>query len=385
MGQGEYDIAAAVPEVYAKLGVSRLISAAGTKTRFGGSLMRPSTLEAMRQASTALVDVEELLLAAGRRIAELTRNEAACVCSGASAGLFLSCVACMASKPSGEAGSDGFDAIQASVKNEIVMQTHHRSPYETAIHLAGGLLRYVGQAEVDRDELASAITVRTAAVVYMAGPHSMPGALPLEDVLSVCHARGVPVVVDAAAHVPPLANLWKYTGLGADLVIFSGGKSIGGPQCTGFVVGRPELITLVMHSASPFQSPGRPMKVGKEEIVGLITALESYLSINEADEIRRCEEIIEFWRLGLSEAPGVVSTERHWGDAGKPFARLLVNFREDNEGTAPALAAALRSGRPRVEVLVEAENALILDPELLTAADAEFVLRRLCEVIASLL
>jgi L-seryl-tRNA(Ser) seleniumtransferase len=234
----------------------------------------------MEDAAGSFVDMHDLQRVVGRRLAELTRNEAAYVSTGAAAGIVLATLAAM---NRGELETIA-RAIETgdSPRDEVIVQRVHRIPYDPAIRLAGARIIDIGnRLQTFPWELEAAITPRTAMVFFAAGVHLAPGALGLEEVVEIAHRHGVPVVVDAAAQLPPTENLWRFTReLGADLAIFSGGKDFHGPQASGLMVGTEEMIAAVAMNGSPYQRLARPMKVGKEEMIGLLTAVERYVEVD---------------------------------------------------------------------------------------------------------
>jgi hypothetical protein len=223
--------------IYEDLGIEPIINAGGTLTTLGGSLMLPEVVEAMAQASRAFVPMHELHLAAGRRIAEWTGVEAAHVCAGAAAGIALMAAACMA-------GADA-DRIRqlpdtTGIKSRFVVQRNHRHGYDQALRVAGGTLVEI---EADAGELERAVSAPDVAGVFYTFAWNLHGeVLSLPQVAEIAHAHGVPVLVDAAAEVPPVENLWRFCKEGADAVAFSGGKALRGPQSTGLLLGRADLI-----------------------------------------------------------------------------------------------------------------------------------------------
>ena len=199
--------------------------------------MPEPVLEAMKEAAASFVDMFEIQQQVGRRLAELTHNEAAYVCAGAAAGLFLTSLASMTGGDlKAIARLPGLERL----RNEIIIHCAQRIPYDPAVRLAGAKLVEVGNAlQTFPWELEAAITDRTAAVLYIAGEHLSSGALSLPETIEIAHANGLPLIVDAAAQLPPPDNLWYFTrDLGADLAIFSGGKELRGPQASGLIVGR---------------------------------------------------------------------------------------------------------------------------------------------------
>src|SRR4051794_41235921 len=266
---------------YADLGVTPIINASATLTRVGGSRMPKPVMDAMAAGTEAFVDLEELQRRAGERIATLTRNEACYICSGAAAGIAIAVAACITgADPAKIARLPHFDGPPA----EVVIHRAHRNGYDHAARQTGATLVEIGMAHsTQRWELEAAIGPQTACVLYFAGAHYAEGALPLSEVVEVAHERGVPVLVDAAAQIPPVAALWQYTReLGADIAIFSGGKGLRGPQSSGLVLGKREIVEACYPNGSPNQSIGRPMKVGKEETLGILAAIEWSLSQDEA-------------------------------------------------------------------------------------------------------
>jgi D-glucosaminate-6-phosphate ammonia-lyase len=371
--------------IYQRLGLRRVINADARLTRLGGSIMPPEVLAAMAEAAQWYVDIFELQRAVGRRIAELTQNEAAYVCTGASAGLFLATLACLT-------GSD-LKAISRLVdempdpilsKDEVIIHTAHRIPYDPAIRLAGARLVEIGNVlQTFPWELEAAITERTAAVVYMAGEHLSRGALPLPQVIEIAHAYGIPVIVDAAAQLPPPENLWRFTrDLGADLAIFSGGKDLRGPQASGLILGRADLIEAVFHHGAPHQRLGRPMKVGREEMIGLLTALELYLQQDHTARIARFEAIVQGWVEQFNRLPGASARRDFPNEAGQPVPRLLLELDSERAGlTGAELRQRLWEGDPRIAVAPAGERGVYITPDTLEPGEEELIAERVTAIV----
>jgi D-glucosaminate-6-phosphate ammonia-lyase len=231
--------------VYAQFGLEPIINAAGTSTRVGGPLMHPKAIAAMAEAAWACVPLDRLQGAASSVIAEVTGAEAGYVTAGAAAGLTLSAAACLAGL---EIGIIDRLPDTSGLPNEIILSREQRNGYDHALRAAGARLIEVGMNErvagagvrrTETWEFEAAMSDRTVAVAYFATPDSAP---PLEEVAAVCRQRGVPLIVDAAGQLPPAANLRRFVAAGADLVTFSGGKGLRGPQSTGIVAGRRDLI-----------------------------------------------------------------------------------------------------------------------------------------------
>ena len=290
-------------QVYRALGVRPVVTASGSTTLYGGSKLRPEVLEVMRQASQVMVNLDELNAKAGEYIAQVTGAEAGLVTSGAAGGLILQAAAVIA-------GSDPARMARLpdteGMKNEIIIHRSHRFPYDQCYVAAGARLVEIGDGRRCAPwQLEAAFTDRTAAVAYLFSPFVSRRALPLEQVVEMAHARGVPVIVDAASMLPPRANLRKYIAQGADLVVFSGGKGIRGPQGTGILCGRADLVEAAFANASPHQFIGRGMKVAKEEIVGLLTALRLFLEEDEEAENRRYRQMAQRVVDALVEIPSL--------------------------------------------------------------------------------
>ena len=372
-----------MPKVYQKLGVTPIIHGAGTTTRYSGSLMRPETIEAMREASQAFVNIDELNEAAGAAIAHRLGAEAALVTGGAAAGLVLQAAACMT-------GDDAAKVARlpdtTGMKNEFIIQRVHRFQYDQAFRLAGGVLVDIGLGRRTLPyELENAITDRTAAVVYLYSPFtSPPGLLPFETICEIAHQRGVPVIVDAASMLPPRQNLFKHLRLGADIVNFSGGKGIRGPQSTGILAGRKELIRAAALNHSPNAGVGRPAKTSKEEIVGLVTALELFLAEDEDAEMNRYREVCTHIVDAVHDLPGLRAVVEQ-----DPLNRVLphavIYFEPSWQGpSGQAVRDALASGTPHIYIQQGTQQGgyfdeIAVDPINLQPGDEDILAARLRE------
>jgi uncharacterized pyridoxal phosphate-dependent enzyme len=367
--------------MYDQLGVRRVINADATLTRLGGSLMPSEVLDAMREAAGGFVDMYELQQVVGKRIAELTRNEAAYVSTGAAAGVVLATLAAM---------TDGDLPTIARLietgeapKDEVIIHRAHRIPYDPAIRLAGARIVEVGnRLQTFRWELEAAISPRTAMVFYSAGVHLASGALPLAETVEIAHAYGIPVVVDAAAQLPPTENLWRFTReLGADLAIFSGGKDFRGPQASGLLVGTEAMIAAVAVNGSPHQRLARPMKVGKEEMIGLLAAVQRYLAEDWRDRALRYERIVEQWVEHFRDLPGMEASRVFPNEAGQPTPRCRVTFATESGLSGAEVARLLWDGDPRIAVAVDGPDAISLTPELLQEGEESVLLDRITALI----
>lgn len=355
--------------------MKKLLNARGTLTALGGSIMPPEVLEAMREASRAYVNLDELLRRAAERIAELIGVEGAFITSGAAAALAVSAAACMA-------GTDPASIRRlpdsAGMRNEILMLKAHRFGFDQAVRLAGARIVEVGE------ELEAALTERTAAYLYLAEAENSRGSLPLPQVTQLLNRRNVPVIVDAAAELPPVANFRRYLEQGAALVIFSGGKDIRGPQSSGLILGRKDLIAACACNSCPNYSIGRPMKVDKESICGLVRAVELYLSQDFEREMRGWEEMVEAFVERLS---GVAGVEVRRGFPSPPgiqpagIPRAYVQIDPSRTGVSAAqVRKKLQDGDPGIETDLDGD-CLVLNPQLLTRKEAKAVIDRLAAVL----
>lgn len=397
--------------IYEELGVATVVNAAGALTRLSGSRLDPEVRAAMAEASQAHVRIEDLQARAGEIIAEITGAEAGYVVAGAAAGLTLSAAACIA-------GLDPARMDQlpdtAGLPDEIVMQKAHRNNYDHALRLAGariveaGYLGYPGAGGTFAWQIEAAITERTVAIAHPV-MHA-PGTVPLADVIALAHRRGLPVIVDAAAALPPAENLRRFIAAGADLVTFSGGKAIGGPQASGILCGRRALIESValqhqdmdVHPDTwtlrrqfletgrlpgpPHHGVGRSMKVGKEEVVGLIVALRRFVARDHAADARRFEAWLGAMASALDPLPAVRAELQPAGARGRFYPSLTVWLDEAALGlTAIEAINALAEGEPPVCVGQGAidEGGLIINPTQLTEGDAGIVLERLLAVLGA--
>lgn len=393
-------------DIYDELGVPTVINATGTKTRISGSLIREEAVKAMAEASESFVRISDLQARASDLISSVTGAEAGYVTSGASAGLLLAAAACIA--------GDDLDSMYQlpdteGLADEILVPRTHRTGYDHAFRAAGATLVDVGTNDphlgtgsrsVEPWEIAESITKNTAAVAYLQKEYTDP---PLPEVTDIAHAHDIPVIVDAAAEVPPVSNFSRFIDEGADLVAFSGGKAVRGPQTTGILAGRADLIESValqqldMHAADPVWDPpaelidvdrfdgvprqgvGRSLKVGKEELAGLITALDLFV---EEDHAALGEEWLDRATLIAEElAPeSALSTRTTEADKMSIAPEVVVTLDEEGAGlTTTDLVLSLRREEPRVFVGADslADDAFTINPMCLTDEEATYVVDRI--------
>jgi L-seryl-tRNA(Ser) seleniumtransferase len=366
--------------IYESLGVRPLINASATLTKLGGSIMPPEVVQAMIEASEHFVDLNELQCRVGERIAELTHNEAAYVSSGAAAGLVLATAVCITgNNPELVNRFPNLDGL----KNEVIVHKTHRNGYDYAVRQVGVTVIEIGSANgTTRDDLLNAISERTAAIFWFQGAMTTPGDVPLRDVVEVAKSRGVPVVVDAAAQLPPVSNLWDFTAMGVDLAIFSGGKDLRGPQSSGLILGRRDLVEACRMHGNPNPAIGRPMKVGKEEMIGLMTAVERYLKLDHDARERYCESCVTCWNDALNEIEGLSVGRDFPNEAGQPLPRSLITVDSEVLGmTRDDIVRELENGNPAIRVLTNSENGIYLNPMTLEPGQEQIVLERILEII----
>lgn len=368
-------------DVYDELGVRRVLNAAATLTVVGGSLMPDEVLAAMRSAAACYVDMHELHEAAGRLLADLTHNEAAYVTSGCAAALVLGTLGAITK---GEPSAIMRMPDGQGLPTEVVMHAAHRIPYDPAIRLAGGRIVQIGNVlQTFEWELEAAITERTAAVLWVAGEHLPQAALDLETTVRIAHRRGVPVIVDAAAQLPPAENLWRFTrDLGADAAVFSGGKALRGPQASGLMVGTREFIAAARANGSPHQRLARAMKAGKEEIAGLVAAVQLFLKRDYASDLRGWEKTVGMWVAALNDVPGLCAVREFPNEAGQPVPRVRVTVDSAACGlTADEVRERLWSGNPRVLVLPADQSSFHITPDTLKPEETLLVAERIAGVL----
>jgi L-seryl-tRNA(Ser) seleniumtransferase len=358
--------------IYERLGVRTLINARGTYTYLSGSLMQPEVVEAMAEASRRFVDIRELEAAVGARLARLTGAESALVTAGAAAALTQGTAACVVGKD-----PESIKRLPDThgLKDEAIIQKAHRNPYDQAIKQVG-----VKMVEVETlEEMKRAISPKTAMISYIVALEPQ-GKVSLEETLKIGKASRVPVFVDAAAELPPAENLTKFVKMGADLVAFSGGKGLRGPQTSGLLLGRRDLIEAAALNGCPNHSIGRPMKVGKEEIVGLLRAVELYLERDHEAECRQWESQIEYLERALKGIPGV-ETGRVPKHIVNHVPRLYLKIDPNVAGMAQEdVIEKLSQGDPRIEVLTT-PLGLTICANTLQSGEEEHIARRLREIL----
>ena len=368
--------AAAAPvgrDYFRELGVRPFINAAGTYTAMTASLMPPEVMEAINYASKRYVMLDELHDKVGERIATLVHSEAAMVTSGAASALTLGTAAVLT-------GTDRQKIVDlpnlATMKSEVITQKSHRFGYEHAVRNCG-----VKLVEVEtREDLERAVNGQTAMMLFYNNNNS-EGRIRDEEFVQLGKKHGIPTLNDAAADVPPVENLWKYTKMGFDLVAFSGGKGLRGPQSAGLLLGRKDLIAAARLNAPPNGNTiGRGLKVNKEEMLGVLAALERYLANDHVAERREFEARAETIRGGVTALPGV-KAEIFVPEVANHVAHVRVSWDAAARGlTAADAVNALRAGEPSIGTRSEGD-ALVIGVWMMQPGEEKIVARRLRQVL----
>jgi L-seryl-tRNA(Ser) seleniumtransferase len=360
-------------DYFRELGVRPFINAAGTYTAMTASLMPPEVIDAITYASRHYVMLDELHDKVGERIAALLHADAAMVTSGAAAALTLGTAGVLT-------GSDRQKIVDlpnlTGMKREVIIQKAHRFGYDHAVRNCGVTLVEVETA----DDLERAISDKTAMMLFY-NNNNEEGRIHDAAFVQLGKKHGIPTLNDAAADVPPVENLWKYTKMGFDLVAFSGGKGLRGPQSAGLLLGRKDLIAAARLNAPPNGNTiGRGLKVNKEEMVGLLAALERYLAQDHAGERREFDKRADTIRRSASAVPGVTA-EIFVPPVANHVPHVRISWDETARGiTAEAAVVALRDGAPSIGTRAE-RNALIVGVWMLRSGEEKIVARRLREVL----
>lgn len=330
-------------DYYEKLGVTPFINAAGTYTVLSASTMPEEVQAAIALASQQPVNILELQDAAGAYLATRLKCEAALVTSGAAGALTVGTAACITH--GNKQAVLNIPTDMSGLKNEVIVQKAHRYDYDHALRNCG--IRYV---EVETmDEYEKAFTDKTVMCHFFNAAEG--GKISREEWVRAAHKHSVPCFNDAAADVPPISNLWNYTQMGFDLVTFSGGKGLRGPQCTGLLLGRKDLIDAAKQNNSPFSNTiGRGMKVAKEEIVGLVAAVDWFLSQNDAAMEGEYQKRADLIASKLKALP-TVQTQTFIPEVANHVPHLLITYDQSRiKISAAEVMQKMRSGKLRIEL-----------------------------------
>jgi uncharacterized pyridoxal phosphate-dependent enzyme len=365
---------AAKRDFFKELGVTPVINAGVTMTFLSGSLMMPEVLEAINSTAHDFANMFELQDKIGAKIAEMLHVEAAMVTSGAACAILLGTAACIT----------GTNAEKIKMlpnlpgpRPEVIMQKSHRYLFDQAVTTTGAKIIEVEGVS----EMTQAINKNTVMALFFNA--ALKSSITHQEFLQVAKAHNIPTFLDAAADVPPVENLFKYQKMGFDMVTFSGGKMIRGPQSAGLLFGRKDLITAARLNHSPHEAPiGRPMKVNKEEMFGMYAALKSYI---ERDHKKEWEDWLQrAKRIGSKlETLQTVKTETvvDPGPANS-FPSLIVTWDQSKIKTKPKdVLVALKEGTPSIVANAKGDNTLVVGVVLLRPDQVDVVAGRVHSIL----
>src|SRR5437667_456191 len=364
----------ATGNVYEELGVTTVINGQGTMTVLGGSLVRPEVEAAMALASQHFVSIAELEVAAGKRISQLLKlpdGYSAIVTSGAAAA--------MQSGLAGILTGDNPKFIEqlpdlTGMKSEVIIQKSHRNPFDHQLRATGVKLVVVET----RDDLKKAINPQTA-MMHFTNFANAAGEIKVEEWVKLAHEYKIPAFIDAAADIPPVSHLWDYANMGYDLIAFSGGKAIRGPQCAGILLGRKDLVANALLNNSPHEDTlGRSQKVGKEEIVGMVKALESYLNEDHSALSKEWQRRLDAVSAEIIRVPGV-RTSFFTPDVANHVPHMKISWNQKVALTVQDAHNALRNGKPAI-VLDSSESALSMNSFMLQPGEEKIIAAQLVQL-----
>lgn len=362
---------------YEELGVSTVINCEGTMTMLGGSVLRPELEAVMAMAGRHFVNIPALELAAGKRIAEMLKlpeGYTALVTSGAAAAI-----------QSGLAGiltGDNESLIRqlpdlTGMKSEVIIQKSHRNPFDHQLRSTG-----VKLIEIEtREDLQRAVSDRTA-MMHFTNFANAAGQIKVDEWSKLAKQYNVPCMNDAAADTPPVSHLWDYTNMGYDLVTFSGGKAMRGPQCAGLLIGRADLVGYALLNNSPHEDTiGRSQKVGKEEIIGMVKALELYLKEDHEALAREWQERLAGISRELAKVPGV-STSFFTPDIANHVPHMQITWDARVRLTPTEVSKLLRSGKPAIVMSTgEGRPWLAMNSFMLQPGEDKIVAEQLSRIL----
>src|SRR6266699_1113328 len=364
----------ATGNVYEELGVTTVINGQGTMTYLGGSLPRPEVAAVMALAAEHFVSIVELEQAAGKRVVELLKLPAdydAIVTCGAAAG--------MQSGLAGILTGNNPKFIEqlpdlAGMKSEVIIQKSHRNGFDHQLRATG-----VKLVEVEsREDVKRAINSQTA-MMHFSNFANAAGQIKVDEWVKLAHENQIPAFNDAAADTPPVSHLWDYANMGYDLIAFSGGKAIRGPQCAGLLIGKKELIANALLNNSPHEDTlGRGMKVGKEEIIGMVKALECYLNEDHAALSKEWQRRLDAVSAEIIRVPGV-RTSFFTPDVANHVPHMKISWNQKVALTVQDAHNALRNGKPAIG-LDSSESALSMNSFMLQPGEEKIIAAQLVQL-----
>ena len=352
-----------------KLGFKAGINACGTVTRLGGTRLSDEVLQAMTDAAKSFLPMHEFHKKAGEYVAGLLDVEACCITCGAAAGLAISSAACMTS---GETEKVLQLPDTTGMSDEILMLKSHRIRYDQALLLSGAKIKEVGTADTATvSQLKEMISEKTAVFVYVAENEHVKGSVPLPEIIPILKQHELPTIVDAAAELPPVENTKNYLDMGADLVLFSGGKEIRGPQASGIIIGKKELIDACNANCCPNYSIGRSMKISKEIIAGLVAAVELFVKKDYKLQMSIWEDMSRNICAALEKRKDVKLRTGYPTAPGIQPAIILRAYIKPMKITATALQEILRNTVP-VPVYTDINSdEIVINPQCIEPEELE--------------
>jgi uncharacterized pyridoxal phosphate-dependent enzyme len=364
--------------IYEELGVTTVINAQGTMTYLGGSLPHPEVEAVMALAAQHFVPIVELEVAAGKRICELLKlppEYDAIVTCGAAAG--------MQSGLAGILTGNNPKFIEqipdlTGMKSEVIIQKSHRNPFDHQLRNTGAKLVVVET----REDVKKAINPQTA-MMHFSNFANAHGQIKVDEWVKLANENNIPAFIDAAADTPPVSNLWNFAKMGYDLIAFSGGKAIRGPQCAGLLIGKKEYVANALLNNSPNEDTiGRSQKVGKEEIVGMVKALEVYLNEDHAAIEKEWWRRLDAISAEVTKVPGV-TTSYHVPDVANHVPHMNIFWDPRKISLAPRdVSKAMREGKPSI-VIGGSENGLGMSSFMLKPGEEKIIAARLVEILKS--
>jgi L-seryl-tRNA(Ser) seleniumtransferase len=364
--------------VYDELGVTTVINGQGTMTVLGGSLMRPEVEAVMALAGKHFVSVPELEAAAGKRIAEMLKLPA-----GYSAIVTSGAAAAMQSGLAGILTGDNPKFIEqipdlTGMKSEVILQKTHRNPFDHQLRNTGVKLMVIET----REELRKAANANTA-MMHFSNFANEEGQIKVDEWVKLGKELNIPTFIDVAADTPPVSHLWDYANMGYDLIAFSGGKAMRGPQCAGLLLGRKDLVGYALLNNSPHEDTiGRSQKVGKEEIVGMVKALECYLNEDHEALNKEWQKRLELIAAKMATLPAV-TTSYFLPDMANHVPHLEIKWDQQRIKITPHEAyTALRQGNPSIVLTTgERPDALSMNSFMLKPGEDAIIADRLYQVL----
>ena len=363
---------------YEELGVKTVINCQGTMTVLGGSILRPELEAVMAQAGRHFVPIADLELAAGKRIAEMLKlpeGYTALVTSGAAAAMQSGLAGILT-------GNDERFIKQipdlTGMKSEVVIQKSHRNPFDHQLRTTGVKLIVVET----RDDVRQAINERTA-MMHFTNFANAAGQIKVDEWVKLGKEYRIPCMNDAAADTPPVSHLWDYANMGYDLVTFSGGKAMRGPQCAGLLIGRKDFVANALLNNSPHEDTlGRSQKVGKEEIVGMVKALDLYLNEDREALWKEWQVQLEYVSRQVQRVAGV-TTSFFVPDIANHVPHMAITWDSGRLALTPAeVSRRLRDSSPSIVMAAGEERpGLVMNSFMLQPGENRIVAERLTRIL----